>query len=103
DLNGATRTFAVLGEGLSVTASIGSSNGVAGLVKAGGGDLYLFHNATYTGPTILNEGILQLNNATNSINPASSLTLGGGKLVGSNQTFSGQFTLNPGGSAITGS
>ena len=73
DLGGATRKF--YGNGfLSLSGVV--SNG--GITKVGQGKLSLFANNTYTGPTTVSEGRLQVDGTQ----PGSAVTVNGGSLIG---------------------
>lgn len=125
DLTGGVRTFTVDngsgGTDLNVLSVLGQVNGVGstagGIVKAGGGLMQLLarqpHN--YTGPTTVNDGVLQVSAANlasgaDPVSPTSALTLAGGGLVlvgnataatSTTQTFGGaQLTLGAGGNSI---
>jgi autotransporter-associated beta strand protein len=71
DLNGTTRTFASLQttdgagtSGFTINGAISNSNGTAGLIKNGVGNLILAAANTYNGPTTISGGTLQIGNNT---------------------------------------
>ncbi|MCE0497616.1 MAG: autotransporter-associated beta strand repeat-containing protein [Methylacidiphilales bacterium] len=79
------------------------SNGGAsslGITVSGPGNVGLYGTNTYTGPTTVNSGVLQLEG---SVSSASTLVVGGGTVNyeanGSSQTVNG-LTINPGFSAV---
>jgi autotransporter-associated beta strand protein len=87
DLNGGARTIHVLGTGVSPASSTGTIKGAitdtgsgGGLTKTGNGLLLLPVNNTYTGPTIIDGGVVQFGTAFGS---AGALP-GGGTGSGSN-------------------
>jgi autotransporter-associated beta strand protein len=73
---GATRTVTVNGSTLTEGGIIGGAAGF-GLTKAGAGTLALSGANTYTGPTSITGGTLQLSSDPGSINSSSSITLNG--------------------------
>ncbi len=71
DLNGATRSFTSLQttdgagtSGFTINGTISNSNGTAGLIKNGVGNLILAAANTYNGPTTISAGTLQIGNNT---------------------------------------
>lgn len=81
----------------AVTGVLLSDNVSGGLTKNGTGTLILSAVNTYTGPTVINAGILRLA-ATNAIPPDSDIVINGGvlDLNGSTLTTRGSVTVNAG-------
>jgi len=82
-LGGATRTFTISGgsqaHDLTIFSAI-AGTGAEGLTKAGNGTLQLQGNNTYTGPTTINAGTLQVDGTIATV------SLNGGTLIGTGTT-----------------
>ena len=89
----------------TISGSIGETGGAHGLVKDGDGTTVLSGVNSYTGPTLVNDGILLVNNpgslaAASAVNVASGATLGGSGVihgpvtVASGGKLGGSLTLN---------
>ncbi|MDB6026479.1 MAG: regulatory domain of in-like proprotein convertase [Verrucomicrobiales bacterium] len=86
-LLGGTNIFTVNGGAKTVAGSIGGWSGApAGLVKQGLGTLILSGTNSYTGPTLVNEGALQMNGSVASSS---------GVIVYSNAVLSGIGSVGP--------
>ena len=99
DTNGQSVTFA------TPLTSPGGSLTLADSDIGSPGTLKLTAANTYTGPTTVNAGTLDIGGAAGSISASSPLVLSGGTLAytvtsGATQTFNGT-TINPGASAVT--
>ncbi len=85
-------TYTLLGGGATTPATLGTASFVTntsgGLTKLNGGNLILAGTNTYTGPTIINAGGLQLGSAgtTGSLSPSSDITFGSGVTFSVNRT-----------------
>ncbi|MDZ7618554.1 MAG: autotransporter-associated beta strand repeat-containing protein, partial [Patescibacteria group bacterium] len=96
DLQGATRIFGVTDGTTTIEATV--QNG--GLTKTGAGTLVLSASNTYTGGTIVSEGILQLG-ANDVLADAGAVTVSGGTVdVNTRADTIGDFTLTSG--SVTG-
>ena len=108
--NNATLIFARSDSGLTISTVISGSGGI---VQNGSGTTILSATNTFTGPTVVNQGILELNNAGNGSNDgiyASSLvTVNSGAQILVNQTnaldgfgsTAGSLAINAGGLVTT--
>jgi autotransporter-associated beta strand protein len=76
---GTSRTLTVNGWGLTLGGSVADGDTANSLIKAGGGTLALAGANTYTGPTLITAGTLQLGNGgtSGSLLPGSALTNNG--------------------------
>jgi autotransporter-associated beta strand protein/predicted outer membrane repeat protein len=70
-----------------------------GLTMNGAGTLTLTNANTYTGPTVVNSGTLQVNG---SLDPASAVTVGSEGTLGGTGTVGGTVTVNSGGTVSLG-
>jgi autotransporter-associated beta strand protein len=68
-----------------------------GLTKAGDGTLELRRDNTYTGPTVVNQGKLLVNNTTGSGTGTGSVTVNDGGTLGGTGTIGGAVTVASGG------
>lgn len=94
---------AVVGSGsdLNVTAVVGGIFGAGGITKTGVGTMTLTAQNTYTGLTRVDNGILTLGHATNTIADTGAVNVNGGTLaLGTNTDTVGAVTLTSG--SITG-
>ncbi len=85
------------------TGSLANSlGGAAALTKTGAGTFTLTGSNTYTGGTFVNDGILNLGHATNTLPDTGAVTIAGGTLnLGTHSDTVGAVTLSSG--SITGS
>ena len=79
DLNGATRTIAVITNTATISGDIRTSGGTAGITKTGGGTLVLSGNNTYNGPITLSAGTLSVGSTAN-LGSGGDLVFDGGTL-----------------------
>ena len=117
---GSPTTLTIGGNNLATTfggtigdLSASNSAAVGSLVKTGSGTLTLNGIHTFTGPTVVNQGVLQLNNAANLSNDglyaSSSITVNSGGEILVNQTnalqgwgsTAGSLAINAGGLVTT--
>jgi fibronectin-binding autotransporter adhesin len=71
----------------TLSASIGNNTGATSLTKSGGGTWVLSGNSTYTGGTIVSQGLLQLSSSTALGSTSGQLTVNGGVLNLNGQTI----------------
>src|SRR5439155_8966352 len=102
ELGTASRTFTVgTGDTLTVSSAISSAGGTFGITKAGAGPLTLSGASTYTGPTVVTGGVLNVSSDANlgtppgTQNTAPTLTTPGTlALVGTTLHVTASFTFN---------
>jgi autotransporter-associated beta strand protein len=96
-----TRTVQVTNTGLTTVSGVISDGGLGyGFIKTGNGTLALNNTETYTGPTTVSNGTLQVNG---QLNAASAVTVNGtnGTLAGTG-IINGPVTVNAGGTLAPG-
>ena len=76
-----TVTNSGAGTGINTISSVIGSNVTGVIQNSESSRLLLSGNSTYSGPTTVNAGVLQLNRATGSLSSSSDLTMGGGAFV----------------------
>jgi autotransporter-associated beta strand protein len=74
----------------------------SGLVKSGGGTLILTGSSSYSGPTIVNEGHLVVNNASGSGTGSGAVTVSSGGILSGRGTIAGALTVASGGKLAPG-
>ncbi|MGB8367822.1 MAG: beta strand repeat-containing protein [Limisphaerales bacterium] len=104
--NNTTRTFQVTNTALTTFSGAVSDGGAGfGLTKTGSGVLALNNTETYTGPTAVSNGTLQVNgqlNVSSALTVSSNATLAGTGTINGPVTVNASGTLAPGTSSATG-
>jgi rhamnogalacturonan endolyase len=85
-------------DGIIVNGSVGTT----ALTKTGTGVLTLTGTNTYSGGTIINGGVLQVNNVAGSGTGSGAVTVASGGSLGGNGKISGAVTVNSGGALAPG-
>jgi autotransporter-associated beta strand protein len=89
------RTVQVTNTGLTTLSGVISDGGLSyGFIKTGSGTLALNNTETYTGPTAVSNGTLQVNG---SLNAASAVTVSSNATLAGTGTINGTVTVNAGG------
>jgi len=100
--SGFTTTFAVDSGTLAMSGAIADFSGFAGMpvIKSGAGTLVISSSNTYTGPTVINEGVVAF--AANALGSSGTITINGGGLrwaTGNTQDISSRLALVSGSTA----
>jgi autotransporter-associated beta strand protein len=99
DTHGTNRTWSVVNTALTSLSGVITDNGLgSGITKTGSGTLALNNTNTYTGPTTISGGTLQVNG---SLAAGSAVTVTSGSLGGTG-TINGPVTVNAGGAIAPG-
>ena len=94
DLDGGTRTFTVADGAAATDLSISSRIGNGALTKTCTGRMVLSGNNTYSGATIVNGGLLQVDGPVAALGATSGVTVG--------NTSAANFTVSGGGQVMSG-
>ncbi len=94
DLDGGTRTFTVADGAAATDLSISARIGNGALTKTGTGTMVLSGNNTYSGATIVNGGLLQVDGPGAALGATSGVTVG--------NTSAANFTVSGGGQVMSG-